>query len=149
MFCNIFIWSKQIRIQTTEKTSTILILNVFNFWFMRMKTMHLCMIWIKNWNMKDIIFWNLFIKDIWSIQLIIENLLFCHEIRLNPVIINSKPFFYLAVWPLDVNLFIFRFESDCFPLVIYFCCWLLVFLFSYIFWVLLWMNSVLLQPIIF
>ena len=64
IFCNMFTRSKQSKMHITENTSILFILNIFNFWCMRVKIMHLCIIWIDNWNMNDLILWTLFTKDI-------------------------------------------------------------------------------------
>ena len=55
MLFNMFICSKQRRIQNTQTTSIVVILNIFNLWRMRIKGMHLCILCITNWNMKHLI----------------------------------------------------------------------------------------------
>ena len=97
MLCNMFIHIKQIRIQITQNTSIIFILNTFNFWCMRIKIMHLCIICITNWNMKHLIFWIIFTKYIWSIQPFIELLLSCNGICLNLVINKNKILIYCSL----------------------------------------------------
>ena len=75
---------------------------------------------ITNWNMKHPIFWILFTKYIWLIQLFIEFILSCHNVCLNSIINNNKPIFDLAVWTSNLNSVIFCFNSKCFTLVIYY-----------------------------
>ena len=45
---------------------------------------------------------------------------FCCEFFLNPVISNNKQFSNILFWRSKLNLVIFRFEPDCFLLVISF-----------------------------
>ena len=141
------IYSKQVRRHTTQNTSILFILIIFNYKCMRMKIMYFCIICITNWDMKDNNFWTLFTTDILSIHLIIEIFFSWNETCLNTVIGRKKPF-YLAVWTSNLNFHIFRFHSDCFPLVMFFGWWI-VFFQVYIYWVLIWTTSELLQPIIF
>ena len=116
MFYNIFIHIKQIRSQTTQTTIIIFILNIFNFWCMRIKSMHLFILFITNWNMKHI-FLNqrhLFYTTVPRIPFLLS---------WNPSwssYLQEQTIFTHSAWPSSLNFVIFRLDSDFFHLVLSF-----------------------------
>ena len=119
MLCNILICIKKSRRQTTKHTIIIIILKIFNFWCMRIKSMHLCIICITNCNMKDLIF-EFFLPNTFDIyNLSYNSFSIVMKFFLIQLSARTNHFLNLAVWPSNLNLVIFSFESDCFPLVIH------------------------------